>query len=203
MIIGLCGLKRSGKDTTADYLVENYGFLKYSLADPMKKAIKEIFLFNDEQLWGDKKEVIDRRYGVTPRQILQVFGTELMQYDIHEHLPDLKIQKRKMWVERFRKWYTSFLSYFAQTYEMTGEDLAPPIVISDVRFPHEVEVLEEMGAKIVRVVRYPLPGNDDKHISETEQLEIEEDYTLYGMDNIPTLYKEIDKLMKELNIKKI
>ena len=35
MIIGLSGYARSGKDTAADRLVNNHGFVRYSFAAPM------------------------------------------------------------------------------------------------------------------------------------------------------------------------
>ena len=100
MIIGIIGKKRVGKDTVADYLVTEYGFEKMALADPMKKAVKEIFLMTDEQLWGSKKDEVDERYGVSPRRILQVFGTELFQFDVYRHIPELeeKIGKRNLWM---------------------------------------------------------------------------------------------------------
>jgi dephospho-CoA kinase len=39
MIIGLSGYARSGKDTAADHLVNEYGFTRYSFAAPMKEAM--------------------------------------------------------------------------------------------------------------------------------------------------------------------
>ncbi len=52
------GLKRSGKDTCADYLVKNYGFQKYALASPMKEVAKIIFGWEDKDFQGDKKEYV-------------------------------------------------------------------------------------------------------------------------------------------------
>ena len=39
MIIGICGLIGSGKDTIADYLVEQHNFQKMSFADKLKDAV--------------------------------------------------------------------------------------------------------------------------------------------------------------------
>ena len=102
MIVGLVGKKRCGKDTVADHLVMSHNFIKYSLADPMKRAVQDIFLLSDEQLWGNQKESLDARYNTTARKILQVFGTELFQYDIYNHLPELaqKVPPRKIWINR-------------------------------------------------------------------------------------------------------
>ncbi|AHJ86986.1 deoxynucleoside monophosphate kinase [Salmonella phage STP4-a] len=38
-LIFLIGKKRSGKDTTADYIMENYGAIKHQLAGPIKDAL--------------------------------------------------------------------------------------------------------------------------------------------------------------------
>lgn len=42
-IIGLHGKARSGKDTIADYLVEQYGFVKFGFADALYKEVAEAF----------------------------------------------------------------------------------------------------------------------------------------------------------------
>ncbi len=42
MIIGIFGKKGHGKDTIADYLVDNYNFHKLSYAEPIKKICREI-----------------------------------------------------------------------------------------------------------------------------------------------------------------
>lgn len=39
MIIGLSGYARSGKDTVAEYLVEEHGFTRVAFADPMRNAL--------------------------------------------------------------------------------------------------------------------------------------------------------------------
>jgi len=78
-IIGLIGIKRSGKDTFADYIVEKYGYEKYSFAGPLKDACKIMFCLNNEQIDGNLKEVIDPRFGISPRHMFQFMGTEVMR----------------------------------------------------------------------------------------------------------------------------
>ena len=93
ILIGFSGLANSGKDTCADYLVENYKFAKISLSDPIKRMVMEIYNFSEEQLWGEsgKRNKPDKRYMkplhlskdrrsaehmgyLTPREALQKFG---------------------------------------------------------------------------------------------------------------------------------
>src|SRR3990167_3895332 len=61
IIIGIGAQARVGKDTIADYLVKEYGFRKTSMASSLKEGIgRGVFGFNDEQLYGNLKEVVDK-----------------------------------------------------------------------------------------------------------------------------------------------
>jgi hypothetical protein len=62
MIIGLMGNARVGKDTFANHLAERYGFTRIGLADPLKRFCREVFDFNEKQLWGDERDLPDKRY---------------------------------------------------------------------------------------------------------------------------------------------
>ena len=64
MLIGICGLAGSGKDTSADHLVAKHGFVKLSFADPLKRVARDIYRFSDEQLWGPSamRNAPDKRY---------------------------------------------------------------------------------------------------------------------------------------------
>jgi hypothetical protein len=95
-IIAICGAKRSGKDVLSKYLVHKYKYRKLYFAEPLKKAVKELFNFSDIQVGidegenaGCEKDTVDDRWGVSPRQALQFFGTEVLQYKIQELLPTI------------------------------------------------------------------------------------------------------------------
>lgn len=51
-IIGICGQAGSGKDTVADYISNEYDYVTVALADPMKRFVKDVWGFTEEQLWG-------------------------------------------------------------------------------------------------------------------------------------------------------
>lgn len=55
MIVGINGKSRSGKDTVADMMCKEFGFVKVSLADPMKRACAEWFGWSEETLWGESE----------------------------------------------------------------------------------------------------------------------------------------------------
>ena len=87
-----------GKDSTADIIVSHFGYRKHSLADVMKEACRVIFGWTDKHLYGELKEVIDPRYGISPRHALQTLGTEWGQYKLSEYDSFKETTGRKLWV---------------------------------------------------------------------------------------------------------
>ena len=180
-IIAICGAKRSGKDVLAKHLVATRGFKKLSFAEPLKKAVKELFNFNDIQVGidednavGDEKEIIDERWGISPRKALQFFGTEIMQHAINELIPNTN---------------KGFLADILLS-RISGNS-CDSYVISDMRFLHEYNKLKSSTkVRSLIVVKISRPavnisevaggaggvgcvgGARDAHISENEYIDI-------------------------------
>lgn len=192
MIIGITGRKGSGKDTVANYLVENHGYTRYGFADPLKKGIQQMFGFTDAQMWGDDKEMIDPFWGVSGREVLQKFGTEVMQFELGNVLPALKDVGRSFWVKRFEQWYNTHNEL----------DLVHNVVTADTRFLHESEKIREMGGMVLKVIRGTTLNEFSDHPSEVEMSKIVPDYVIDNTGTLEDLYKNIEfflqtKLFKE------
>lgn len=185
MLIGITGKKRAGKDTFGDYLVENYNFSKYSFADPLKRGVQQFFDFTDDQLWGDSKDTIDERYGVSPRIVLQIFGSEVMQFDVPNHIPEFKKRfGRKFWVFRFKEFYKN------------NKDKS--YAFCDIRFPFEAQAISDLGGYILQVER-PSLESSDLHRSENEMSEYEgEIITIMNNSSLKEYRKEIENLCQKL-----
>lgn len=181
MIIAICGPKRSGKDTIADHLISKYNYEKIKIADPLKSVTKELFGFTEDQIGEtDAKDIIDERWGITPRKALQFFGTEVMQYKIQELLPDIG---RKFWINRL----VAGLPMKDSKY-----------VISDLRFLHEYEELYKKTKDnlcIIKVFRPDKTDEKDTHVSELEYKEIKEDILLINDGNIGDLLVKLDNAL--------
>ena len=183
-LVALLGKKRHGKDTVADYLGSKYGYEKYSFANPLKRGAMEMFGLTEEQVFGDQKEVIDPLWGCTPRQILQVLGTELLQFDIQNHIASFKEIGRLVWVKNFIRFYQN----------NPGKNLS----IADVRFIHEASTIKELGGIVIKVVRPGMP-DADLHASEVEIDVIEYDHLIINDGSLQDLYDKVEAILNEPN----
>lgn len=181
-IIAICGFKRSGKDTIADYLCKNHGYTKVKISSPLKDGLKAFFGFTDEQLESDTKDVIDPVWGVTPRSVMQFFGTEVMQYQVQSILPGIG---RNFWIKRL-------VSECIQ-------DTEKRFVIPDMRFKHEYDMLKNHDAAFWRVER-ALPASiteSEVHVSEKEFLDIPVSHIFHNIDNQQhMLFHDVDYQLK-------
>lgn len=155
IIIGLTGHKQVGKDTIADYLCRTFGFKKLAFASPLKNAAREIFGFSDAQLYGDQKEIIDPFWNVTPREVLQIVGTDLFRLTLPQFIPQIGDQ---IWVRAFER----------QLQQERNQNPNQSFVITDVRYPNEADVIHRLGGILIRVER-DTAGEQSfaKHLSET------------------------------------
>jgi dephospho-CoA kinase len=143
MILALCGVENAGKTTVAKYLVEKYGFIELSFAKCRKDVVALIFNWERRLLEGDTEESkifretkdefwseeFDRK--ITPRIILQEMSMTLRQY--HEDIW-ATIVKRKI-------------------HDLQQEDPKVNIIISDLRFNNEFQMVKKMNGKVAYVYR--------------------------------------------------
>lgn len=133
--IGLSGWAKSGKDTVAQYLVENHGFTRVSFADPMREALLTLdpyipYLNTQMRLstavrlsgWEEAK-----RGNEEVRRLLQYFGTEV---------------GRNMFGQNF--WVDQAIEK-ATRYEK--------VVFSDCRYTNEADAVKSIGGVVWRISR--------------------------------------------------
>lgn len=183
-LLVVTGFKRSGKDTLGNYLVDNYGYIKAQPFACFKPAIAEWFGFSFEQMNGDLKEVVDPRWGISPRELMQVFGTDLMRGDLNRHLPELEKKVGKsLWIKIFKEWYLK---------QPDGK-----YVVCDWRFPEERETLIDIpGVTFIKV--YNGKKSTDVHISEKGIANLKVDMTICNTGTLVDYYRVIDALAKGL-----
>jgi hypothetical protein len=145
-IIGICGFIGSGKDTAADYLVNFHEFRRDSFAATLKDAVGAVFNWDRELLEGRTKQAREWREQVdpwwairlnmpdlTPRLALQLWGTEVCRRGFHDDI-----------------WIASLEARLRNTQDN--------IVISDCRFPNEINSIKQAGGQVIWVQRGELPS---------------------------------------------
>ena len=152
MIVGVCGFIGSGKDTIADYLTNFYGFRRESFANSLKDAVAQVFGWDRTMLEGRTKQAREWReqrddwwsdrlgMEITPRWILQYWGTEVCRKGFHDDI----------WIAAL---------------ENKLRNSKDDIVISDCRFPNEIKSIKDAGGIVIRVVRGPEPKWYDAAVS--------------------------------------
>jgi len=184
LIIGFGHKRRSGKDTcgefAAEYLIKhrNIPFTQIDwFARSLKAACIAAFDFNEDQMWGPSKLVVDPYWGFTPAFALQKTGTEAMRHTFGDDFW-VKTLKRRVLASRD----TCF-------------------VITDVRFPNEAAAIKSWGGFVVDVVRPQAPealadGRDSDHPSETAlDLYADWDGVIINDGTIEQLRDQVTKLV--------
>lgn len=151
MIVSLTGLIGSGKDTVADHLIKEHGFVQLSFAESVKDALAVIFGWDREMLEGKTKEHREARNQVdvwwakqldiphfTPRWAMTTFGTDVMR----KHFDD------RIWV----------LSVKDKITRLQQKNPDVRIVISDARYVNELNMLRELGSVAFEITRGPSPA---------------------------------------------
>lgn len=190
MLIGLMGTKGSGKDTCGIHLINQYGFIKKSFADPLKKVCQELFLFTDEQLNGtlEQKETADPRwFNCTPRKAMQYVGTELFRDHLDNIMPGLG---KNIFTHHFKLWYESAIKLNPQI----------RIVVTDIRFENEADLIHELGGIVCKIERN-VTGDSD-HSNHSSELELQQlkcyDHLIDNNGTIEGLNEHLDELFSNL-----
>jgi|TARA_B110000240_G_scaffold191134_1_gene233341 hypothetical protein len=190
-IILLSGLKRSGKDTVANYIQKTINYKHIKISSKMKECIKLLFNLNDDDL-EDKKEIINDTWSISTRKIMQFVGTDIFQFKIQELLPDIG---RSFWIK----------SLINDEYNNITNLYNYNIVISDLRFLHEMNEIKKLNIPFIhiRIINPSLCYEVDTHISENEFYQIPYDYEIINDSSLEKLYSNINNLIKNNLIKNI
>ena len=208
MLVGISGYIGSGKDTVADYLITFKGFKRMSYAGPLKDAVSSIFGWDRDLLEGSTKysrewrdtvdpwwaERLDIKH-LTPRWVLQQWGTEVGRRAFHDDIWIASIENRL-------------------------RNIKDNVVISDCRFPNELKSIKRSGGITIRVSRGPNPvwheaalqyckgfytegykealkvlEEHNVHASEYSSVGLDFDHYIENNGTIDDLHKKIDSII--------
>lgn len=184
-IVGIVGKMNTGKDTAADIFKLN-GFVHIAFADPLKVVVHELFDIPEEVLWGPSQNRTEEA-----REILQKLGTNFCR----KYRPNIWADKTR---NRIRTMMADQLDIYGRIghHDISG---ATGIVLSDVRFPNEMEMLRNtFDAYLLHIER---PTDDTfnpatRHASETAQDTIPTSWYNASLMNNQTLKYFTDSVEK-------
>lgn len=159
-LIGIAGKARSGKDTAAKYLLNKLGG-DWSTAS-FADPMKAMLNAIDVDTSDEAKGLPGNQYGVSTRHMLQTLGTEW---------------GRNLIADDF--WLTVFESMNA------GRCL----IVPDVRFENEAELIREHGVLICIEGRGGIEGG---HISERKLQYDDRDIYIDNRGSLSELYEKLD-----------
>jgi hypothetical protein len=177
LVVGITGTAGSGKTTAARILCDRYDFSRVRLAEPIKKMARALGLTHD-QVDGPLKEIpLDELCGKTPRYVMQTLGTEWGRRTIGEDI----------WVRIAQKEIGRLVSNGVS------------VVVDDVRFPDEAEMIKRLGGAMVRVEN-PVITQSTAHESERHIFNIEVDYVIVNDGSIADLGIGVEGVVSSLFI---
>lgn len=176
MIIGLGYKARSGKSSVGNWLDAQRGFNSTCFAFSLKEAVKVIYGWTDEHVHGKLKETECPFWKVTPRLVMQKFGTEACRYVLQDDI----------WIRSLER-------------RISGAPNAD-WVITDCRFPNEADFVHSKGGFMIRLDRDTeglISLGATKHSSETAMDEYKGwDFTISNNGNFNELFTRIDQIIE-------
>jgi len=184
MIIGISGKIGSGKDTAGKIITElmpSFEVKKY--ADKLKYIVSILIGCSKEELENQNfkmnpcspewQHAIKHAKTMTPRLMLQLIGTEGGRDLIHHNI----------WVNALFADYNHGFNADEEVFSM------PDWVITDMRFPNELDAVKQRGGITIRIERGA--GNTGDHPSETALDNAQFDHRLDNNGTLENLRNDI------------
>ena len=169
-IIGVAGWKAAGKDTIGKYFIDNHGYTKDSFAASLKDLVSAVFCWDRELLEG--ATTISREWRETPDE----WWEEHLNWNQH---PGHKLSER--FTPRFALQYIGTQVFRENMdYNIWVSSLKrrllnnKKVILTDARFPNELQMVKDLGGILIWVKRGPLPEWYDHAISANNKSELSE-----------------------------
>lgn len=193
-LVAMSGKKRSGKDTVGAILADQHGFTRFAFADAVKQAALDInpAIVSTHTGQVDRLQVIYTDCGSSFEGIK---GSVVWNDGVREFLQQVG---SVMALRQNTFWAGPIIDQALEHIRTTGQGA----VITDCRFPWEIDLVRNAGGVIIRMERtgYEFPA--DAHISETMLDDLEAWSPEFIIDSTPieTLPERVDAMVNALHL---
>ncbi len=151
-VLALCGYPKVGKDTIAEHLVANHGFVRVAFADPLREALLAL----------DPLVLVENNYGRLSTFVRTLGWTRCKES------PEVRTLLQRMGTEAGRNIHGEDCWVNLAWAKILGQ--VKPVVITDMRFDNEVRMVRglyklDRNPFVAHIVR-PGFGKVNEHASE-------------------------------------
>ena len=182
MIVLLIGKIKSGKSLAAKILCDEFKLTEAAFAQPIKDFAISIG-FNHDQIYGnqDQKLEINEFWGISGREFLQKFGTEVCRNTLPDIIPNMNMNGLQLHARIMEK--------------KILDNRDKGIVISDGRFIDEVALVKKYNGIVIKIVRDD-NKHTDVHSSEKQIDNLPYDNIIYNNGTIQQLRDKLIDIIK-------
>lgn len=178
MILGIAGPIGVGKNALSKKMTEYFSLSEVSIADPIKQLAINLG-FEWYQVYGtqEQKLEINKHWGISGREFLQVVGTN-MRYEVIKWLPKAKWNNKSIWIRGF---------------EIVNLISKKNCIISDLRFPDEADTIHEYNGLVILIEdEKERTGTEHQHESEKLFNQLKPNIIIKNNGSLQQLYLVID-----------
>src|SRR6478735_800868 len=206
-IVGIGGKLASGKDAIADYLVSEYGWVKFGMSDALADALYTLdpWIVTIKPLKGNSFFKLWRKWFAKEEafQDIEMIGyaalVDRVGYVEAKTNPEVRRLLQVLGTEVGRKQLSDgdlWTGIMERKINKAVADGAPGVIVTGVRFPNEVELFEQIGADTWWVDRPSLKSTVNAgHASENSVSAVDFELVVRNDGTLEDLYRKVDDLV--------
>lgn len=211
LLLGIKGIKRSGKDTVANLLIKEFGFKRISFADALYQEVAELFGVTTDFLRKDAtkekplkelelSKILSKDKGFVAHCI-----SKSRMYLTHMYSPRIMLQQ----YGDYKRVSVSEQYWSEQVFNEIKTNPTQHYCIADVRYKNEYALVEAHNGTMVEVYCEPIYNKwyeaykqgkpEATHISETDLMNHKPKIQLTNVwGDMNALHEQVRQLMKTL-----
>ncbi|WP_159990848.1 hypothetical protein [Pelistega ratti] len=198
-IIGLCGTAGSGKNTCGD-IIQNISpdYIQFAIADPLKYEVANAFQIDDSYLYSRALKE-SRTYNLAIYRCKDKAFIEVCRsLDIDLYIPQTPRRIMQLWGLEYRRqqninyWLDLAITYINNLIQAGAKG----IVVTDIRFPNEAEMIKSCGGQLVLINRPSLKQQMAHESENIAALTPWIDHVLYNRGTTEEFAEDIQTFLK-------